>query len=445
MRTRTTEVSAQRNAPRTMTWRRWRRPRPFAGGVLIVLAGAAIFLSSQLDLGKIQLQLGLEGFQATIIPLGLVLLGILIIAMPVHRIFYGVIALALSVYAIVGANLGGFLIGTLLGCAGGVLAVAWFPPAARDDSQHGDGDGDGVGRGGPSADAESAARGEGRASRARAGRGAAIAAGAAALVLSLTTAALGIGAAPASAAAGARGPVVESWPLCIPLPWIITCPPAGGSPSPTPSQSPSGSPGGAPGDSPAPGQTAGPETPGPETPGPETPSVPGNDGDRGVAPAAPGEQPGPDAGPDAAWAPAVRDDAMVFTSPGAPTTGASLEIGGIPSIALVDVPLADGTTRTVLRLGADRIAMNGFALDAQPSDGEGHGLLTIDDRIELRGQARIYLDSITFIIGGEEFTIGVDGPPPAEGFPTQAVGVRLGLVGVTAESVVHTGSHQYIY
>ncbi len=36
------------------------------------------------------------------IPLVLVLLGILLISMPAHRIFYGVIALAVAVYSLVG-------------------------------------------------------------------------------------------------------------------------------------------------------------------------------------------------------------------------------------------------------------------------------------------------------------------------------------------------------
>ncbi|MEZ3161684.1 DUF6114 domain-containing protein [Microbacterium sp. BWT-B31] len=111
--------------------RRWSADRPFVGGVLIALAGIEVFLSSQLDLGNIRVQLGIEGLQATIIPIALVLLGVLIIAMPVHRIFYGVLALAVAVYSLVGVNLGGFFVGMMLGCVGGILAVAWLPTDAR--------------------------------------------------------------------------------------------------------------------------------------------------------------------------------------------------------------------------------------------------------------------------------------------------------------------------
>lgn len=108
-------------------FRSWRRRRPFVGGLLTALGGVELFFSGQLDIGKIHVQLGIEGLQATIIPILLVLLGILVIAMPAHRIFYGVIALAVAVYSLVGVNLGGFFIGMLLSTVGGILTVAWMP------------------------------------------------------------------------------------------------------------------------------------------------------------------------------------------------------------------------------------------------------------------------------------------------------------------------------
>jgi hypothetical protein len=116
--------------PEPGVWARfgaWRRQRPFVGGLLTVLGGVEMFFSGQLDVGKIHVQLGIEGLQATIIPIVLVVLGLLVIAMPAHRIFYGVIALAVAVYSLVGVNLGGFFIGMLLSSVGGILTVAWMP------------------------------------------------------------------------------------------------------------------------------------------------------------------------------------------------------------------------------------------------------------------------------------------------------------------------------
>lgn len=114
-------------------FRAWRRERPFTGGLLTALGGIEMFFSGQLDIGRIHVQLGIEGLQATIIPILLVLLGILIVAMPAHRIFYGVIALAIAVYSLVGVNLGGFFIGMLLSTVGGVIAVAWMPLDQRGE------------------------------------------------------------------------------------------------------------------------------------------------------------------------------------------------------------------------------------------------------------------------------------------------------------------------
>ncbi|PUB30184.1 hypothetical protein C8K30_102566 [Promicromonospora sp. AC04] len=116
-------------------WRRdfrpWRKQRPFVGGVLVVLAGLEMLLSGPIKLDQlgmnVVLQFGVEGAQATILPIALVLLGILSIAQPVHRIFYGVIALAISVYSIAGVNLGGWVVGFLLGVIGGIVVVSWAP------------------------------------------------------------------------------------------------------------------------------------------------------------------------------------------------------------------------------------------------------------------------------------------------------------------------------
>lgn len=133
----TRRSTAERVAPendavtKPSRWRTWRRQRPFVGGVLVIVAGAVMFLSSQLDFGKLHIQLGIEGLQATIVPLALVLLGALSIFMPAHRIFYGVITLGLAVYSIVGVNLGGFIVGMLLGCVGGITVVSWAPRPDR--------------------------------------------------------------------------------------------------------------------------------------------------------------------------------------------------------------------------------------------------------------------------------------------------------------------------
>ncbi|HKU09974.1 MAG TPA: DUF6114 domain-containing protein [Sinomonas sp.] len=111
---------------RAAGFRDWRRGRPFVGGLLAALGGAEMFFSGQLDLGHLHIQLGIEGLQATVIPIALVLLGVLSVAMPAHHVFYGILTLVVAIYSLVGVNMGGFIIGMLLSGAGGVLVVAWM-------------------------------------------------------------------------------------------------------------------------------------------------------------------------------------------------------------------------------------------------------------------------------------------------------------------------------
>lgn len=129
----TAELAASDDRTAWQRFRAWRRSRPFVGGLLTALGGIEMFFSGQLDIGRIHIQLGIEGLQATIIPILLLLLGILAVAMPAHRVFYGVIALAIAVYSLVGVNLGGFFIGMLLSTIGGILTVAWMPPEQRGE------------------------------------------------------------------------------------------------------------------------------------------------------------------------------------------------------------------------------------------------------------------------------------------------------------------------
>lgn len=120
--------TGREDAPKRHRFRNWRRQRPFIGGVLAVLGGVELFFSGQLDTGNLQVQFGIEGLQATVIPIALVVLGLFAIFQPKQHMFYGIIALVLAVYSLIGVNLGGFIIGMLLASIGSVLVVAWMGP-----------------------------------------------------------------------------------------------------------------------------------------------------------------------------------------------------------------------------------------------------------------------------------------------------------------------------
>lgn len=109
-------------------FRHWRLQRPLIGAVLVVLGGIELFFSGQLDTGNLHIQFGIEGLQATIIPIALAALGLSAMFRPTHHMFYGIIALVLAVYSLIGVNLGGFILGMLLSTIGAILVVAWMGP-----------------------------------------------------------------------------------------------------------------------------------------------------------------------------------------------------------------------------------------------------------------------------------------------------------------------------
>lgn len=69
----------------------------------------------------------------TILPAGLLIAGgviacgLLLLFDPAHRSLYAVGAILLSIAALETSHLGGYLVGTLLGLAGGATAFAWVP------------------------------------------------------------------------------------------------------------------------------------------------------------------------------------------------------------------------------------------------------------------------------------------------------------------------------
>src|SRR5439155_21358789 len=110
-------------------FRRWRRARPFWGGLLLILSGAEIFLSGNLSLGSLTLKVGQQGFLPYVIPAVLILCGLLTWFTPQQRLFYGIVGAIVAVYSLIGVNLGGFLLGLILGVLGAGFAVAWTPVA----------------------------------------------------------------------------------------------------------------------------------------------------------------------------------------------------------------------------------------------------------------------------------------------------------------------------
>ncbi len=130
-------VASSQEKPRATTeatWSRfrlWRRTRPFASSVLLILAGLLV-LWGPLNLLQYAFLPGSMLWAALLVGTLLVLMGVIQLIAPFHALITGAIGIVLSLVSLFVA-LGGLGIGMILGIVGGALAVAWRPvtPAPR--------------------------------------------------------------------------------------------------------------------------------------------------------------------------------------------------------------------------------------------------------------------------------------------------------------------------
>ncbi|MGW1638609.1 DUF6114 domain-containing protein [Streptomyces lavendulae] len=126
-----------RPAPLLRRLRAWRRTRPFWGGLLLVLGGAELLLVP-LSPVTVLVSLGPGGIAAIGIGAALIVAGLFLWCVPQARTYVSLHALLLSVLSFVATNLGGFLVGMLLGIAGSALAFGWTPVTAAEEAAGGE-------------------------------------------------------------------------------------------------------------------------------------------------------------------------------------------------------------------------------------------------------------------------------------------------------------------
>jgi Family of unknown function (DUF6114) len=113
-------------------FRMWRRSRPFWGGLLLLIGGLEMLLiplTGVLARGQIKLVIyvGIGGVFGILIGALLIACGLALWFTPMHKTFYAIAGVLLSLLSFIGTNLGGFFVGMLLGIVGGSLAFAWSP------------------------------------------------------------------------------------------------------------------------------------------------------------------------------------------------------------------------------------------------------------------------------------------------------------------------------
>ncbi|MFH9349768.1 DUF6114 domain-containing protein [Kitasatospora sp. NPDC017646] len=123
------EASAPTAAPASPAGpvkRDWRGGRPFWGGLLVTLGGAEVLFTLWAPL-PLLLHISLVGLAGYLVPSVMLLCGLLILFNPTQRLFYSILAVLASLASWVTSNLGGFLIGMLLGVVGACLTFGWLP------------------------------------------------------------------------------------------------------------------------------------------------------------------------------------------------------------------------------------------------------------------------------------------------------------------------------
>lgn len=129
-----TPTGLWRRADAVRLWfRAFRRTRPFWGGVWLAAGGWSV-LKFSLSTLQLIVDTGFGAVAGYLVGGGMILCGIIPIALPAQRYTFGLIGVVLAVVSLVVSNLGGFLVGMVLGVLGGSMMVGWGAkrPRRRD-------------------------------------------------------------------------------------------------------------------------------------------------------------------------------------------------------------------------------------------------------------------------------------------------------------------------
>lgn len=107
-----------------LVFRAWRRTRPFWGGLWAILAGLWIIRAMHFSIG-VALTSNWPYLAGFLIGAGLVLFGLVAWFAPLYRGLLGLLCLILALLAFPIANLGGYLVGSVLGILGASMIWSW--------------------------------------------------------------------------------------------------------------------------------------------------------------------------------------------------------------------------------------------------------------------------------------------------------------------------------
>ncbi|WP_298075778.1 DUF6114 domain-containing protein [uncultured Corynebacterium sp.] len=106
----------------------WRRRRPFAAGLFMLLSGIIMIVPAYLsfEVSNIVIQVStISGVSTLLIGALLITSALMTWFKPDTRLLTGVASLILGIVALPMSNIGGFVLGTLCAVIGGALALSW--------------------------------------------------------------------------------------------------------------------------------------------------------------------------------------------------------------------------------------------------------------------------------------------------------------------------------
>ena len=111
-------------------FRRWRSGRPFLPGLLLILSGIIIAAPAYITIRISDLLVmisTISGVSTLLIGVLLAMFGLGAWFQPATSTYVGVLGIIVAIIALPTSNLGGFVIGSLLGIIGGAFTFAWQP------------------------------------------------------------------------------------------------------------------------------------------------------------------------------------------------------------------------------------------------------------------------------------------------------------------------------
>lgn len=119
-----------RGAGAVRWFRAYRRTRPFWGGLWLILGGLVVIKLNSYPMGM-ALAGGFNRSAGYILGGSMVLFGLVAWVSPMYARLVGLLGVLMAMAAFVGSNLGGLLLGTVLGIIGGSMIWGWGELPAR--------------------------------------------------------------------------------------------------------------------------------------------------------------------------------------------------------------------------------------------------------------------------------------------------------------------------